>query len=73
MLRFALHGQGQSSQGSTRCHGMPCRGSLPVLQPKKHNRFGYRLSDLNVRPSTDRPRGLLPPLNDRVSTRGVNR
>ena len=25
VLRFALHRQGQDSQVSTRCHGMPCR------------------------------------------------
>src|ERR1035437_1505255 len=82
-------------------HGL--RGSLRVLQLKKHNRFGYRLPDLNVEPSacrwnalrsrlegstvrfgyrlpdlnvepsTDRRKGFLPALNDRVSTLGVSR
>ena len=31
VLRFALHRQDQNSQVSTRCHGMPCRGSTLVL------------------------------------------
>jgi hypothetical protein len=73
MLRFALHEQGQNAQVSTRWHAMACRGSLRVPQLKKHNRFGYRRPELNVQPSTDRPNGFLPTLNDRVSTLGVNR
>jgi hypothetical protein len=73
MVRFALDEQGQNSQVSTRCHDIPGRGSLRVRQLKKHNRFGYRLPDLNVQPSTDRRQGFLPALNDRVSTLGVSR
>ena len=73
MLRFALHAQGQNSQVSTRCHGMPRHGSLPVLQLKSHSSLGYRLQDLNVQRPTDSRSGLLPALNDRVSTRPVSR
>jgi hypothetical protein len=68
MLRFALHAQGQNSPVSTRCHG-----SLPVLQLKSHSSLGYRLQDLNVQRPTDSRSGLLPALNDRVSTRPVSR
>jgi len=66
MLRFALHRQGQNSHVSTRCHGMACRG-LPLLLPNSAG-LGYRPTDLNVSPSSDRPKGLLPARNDRVST-----
>ena len=68
VLRFALHRQGQNSQVSTRCHGMPCRGSLLVLPNSAE--LGYRPTDLNVSPSTDRRKGFLPARNDRVSTLG---
>ena len=71
MLRFAPHRQGQNSQVATRCHGMPCRGSLLVL-PNSVG-LGYRPTGLNVQPSTDRQKGFLPALNDRVSTPGVRR
>ena len=71
MLRFALHAQGQNSQVSTRCHGMPCRGSQLVL-PNGAG-LGYRPTGLNVQPSTDSEKGFLPTLNDRVSTLGENR
>src|ERR1035437_2445949 len=69
VLRFALHRQGQNSQVSTRCHAMPCRGSLLVLPNSV--RLGYRRAGLNVQPSTDRRKGFLPALNDWVSTLGV--
>ena len=69
VLRFALHRQGQNSQVSTRCHAMPCRGSLLVL-PNSVG-LGYRRAGLNVQPSTDRRKGFLPALHDRVSTLGV--
>jgi hypothetical protein len=52
MLRFALHRQGQNSQVSTRCHGMPCRGLTLVLLHSAG--LGYRPTDLNICPSTDR-------------------
>jgi hypothetical protein len=65
VLRFALHRQGQNSQVSTRCHGMPCRSSLLVLLNSVG--LGYRPTGLNVQPSTDRRKGFLPALNDRVS------
>ena len=65
MLRFALHRQGQNSQVSTRCHGMPCRGSLLVL-PNSVG-LGYRPTGLNLQPSTDSRKGFLPALHDRVS------
>lgn len=73
MLRFAFHGLAQSSQVCTRGHAITCRGSLRVQQLKKHNRFADRRPDVNVQPSTDRRRGFLPTLNDRVSTPGVSR
>jgi hypothetical protein len=43
VLRFALHRQGQNSQVSARCHGMPCRSSLLVL-PNSVG-LGYRPTD----------------------------
>jgi hypothetical protein len=72
MLRFALHGQGQNSQVSTRCHGMPCRGSLRFLQLKAQQVW---LSPARAERTTlhRQPEGFLPALNDRVSTLGVNR
>jgi hypothetical protein len=70
MLRSALHGQGQHS---ARWHAMGGRGSLRVRQLVTHNRFGYRLPDLNGQPSTDPRKVFLPALNDRVSTPGVSR
>src|ERR1019366_5125066 len=69
VLRFALHRQDQNSQVSTRCHGMPCRSSLQVL-PNSVG-LGYRPTRLNVNPSTDRRKGFLPALHDRVFTLGV--
>jgi hypothetical protein len=68
MLRFALHRQGQDSHVSTRWHGMPCRGLTLVLPNSAE--LGYRPTDLNVSPSTERANGFLPACNDRVSTRG---
>jgi hypothetical protein len=73
MLRFTLDRQGQSSQVSTRGHAMACRGSRPVLQLKKHDRFGYRRPELNLQPSTDSRKGFLPALGDEVCTLGANR
>jgi len=69
--RFALHRQGQNSHVSTRRHPMACRGSLLVLPDSAG--LGYRPTDLNVSPSTDRPKGFLPALGDRVSTLGETR
>ena len=71
MLRFAIHRQGQNSHVSTRCHGMPCRGSLLVLLNSAG--LGYRPTDLNVSPSTDRRKVFLPARGDRVSTLGAIR
>ena len=68
MCRFALHRQGQSSHVTARCHAMACRGVTLVL-PHSAGR-GYRPTDLNVSPSTDRRMGLLPARNARVSTQG---
>jgi hypothetical protein len=72
MLRFALHRQGQNSQVSTRCHGMPCRGSRNYWSNNRARTtgLGYRPTGSNVQPSTDRRKGFLPALNDRVSTLG---
>jgi len=66
--RFALHRQGQNSQASTRCHGMPCR-SLTLVVPYSAG-LGYRPTDLNVSSSTDRAKGFLPARNDRVCILG---
>jgi hypothetical protein len=68
VLRFALHRQGQNSQVSTRCHGMPCRG-LTLVLPNSAG-LGYRPTGLNVSPSTDWRKGFLPALNGQVSTLG---
>ena len=68
MCRFALHRQGQNSHVAARCRAMAARGSLLVLPPSAG--LGYRPTDLNVQPSTDRRNGSLPALNDRVSTLG---
>src|SRR5450631_580844 len=68
VLRFTLHRQGQNSQVSTRCHGMPCRGSLQLPNSAE---LGYRPTGSNLQPSTDRRNGFLPALNERVSTLGI--
>ena len=68
MLRFALHRQGQNSHVRAHCHAMACRG-LTLLLPDRAG-LGYRPTDLNVFPSTDRRKDFLPARNDRVCTRG---
>ena len=73
MLRFALHRQGRDSQACTRCQAMACRGSLRVPQPKKHNRFGCRLPEVNAQPCTQPRKGSRPRPNNRVLTLGVSR
>jgi len=78
MLRFALHRQGQNSHVSTRCHGMPCRGSRNYWSNNRARTaglgyptgLGYRPTGSNVQPSTDRQKGFLQARNDRVSTLG---
>jgi len=47
---------------------MACLGSLLVLP--NGARLGYRPTDLDVSPPTDRAKGFLPALGDRVSTLG---
>ena len=49
---------------------MPCRG-LTLGLPNSAG-LGYRSTDLNVSPSTDRRKGFPPALNDRASTLGEN-
>ena len=73
MLRFARHRQGQDSRVCTRWHARVCRGSLRHPQLPTHHRFGYRRPELTPQPCTDRRKGFLPALNDRVSTLGANR
>ena len=73
MCRFALHRQGQNCQVCTRGRARGCRGSLPVIQLKKHNRFGYRRPELNLQPPTEARKGFLPARNHRISTLGANR
>ena len=68
MPRIAQHRQGQNSHVSTHCHGMPCRG-LTLVLPNSAG-LGYRPTDLNVSPSTDRRKDFLPARGDRVSTLG---
>jgi len=71
MLRFPLHRQGQNSHVCTRCHPMACR-SLTLVLPNSAG-LGYRPTDLDISPSTDRPKGILPALGERVCTRGETR
>lgn len=66
MLRFALHRQGLNSQVATRCYGMSRRGSLPNSVA-----LGDRTTVRTLSPSTDTRKGLLPALNNQVSTLGV--
>ena len=69
MLRFALHRLGQ---GLPRLHALPtpmvCRGLTLVLPISAG--LGDRPTELNMSPSTDRAKGFLPALGDRVSTTG---
>jgi hypothetical protein len=71
MLRLALHRQGQSSHVPTYWHAMACRGLLLVLPSRA--RPGYRPTDLNVQPATDRAKGLPPDRKGRAGTREVIR
>ena len=66
--RFALHRQGQSSHVCTRWRAMACRGSLLVLPHRAG--LGYRPTERDVSPSTDRRKGFLPALSDGVCTSG---
>ena len=68
MCRFALHRQGQNSHVAARCHAMAGRG-LTLVLPNSAG-LGYRPTDLNVSPSTDRRKDFLPARGDRVSTLG---
>ena len=68
MLKFALHRQGQNSHVCTRWHAMACRG-LALVLPYSAG-LGYRPTELNVQPPTNRRKSLLPAPNDRVSTLG---
>ena len=68
MCRFALDRQGQRSHVAARWRAMAWRGSLLVLPHCAG--LGYRPTDLNVSPFTDRAKGFLPAGNDRVSTLG---
>ena len=72
MCRFALDRQGQNSQVWARGRAMPCRGSLPVLQVRKHNRFGCRSPELDLQPATEPRKVCLPALGDRVPAVGAN-
>ena len=68
MCRFALDRQSQNSHVAARCRAMAARGSLLVLPHSAG--LGYRPTDLNLSPSTDRAKGSLPALGDGVSTLG---
>ena len=68
MCRYALHRQGQKAHVSTCCHAMAAR-SVTVVLPHTAGR-GYRPTELNICPSTDRPKGLFPAPGDRVCTPG---
>jgi hypothetical protein len=69
MLRFVLRSQGQGSQVSTRCDGMPCRSPLryrqagPGLVSVKHVR--------ELIPSTAGKKGFCPAHSNAVLTVGV--
>jgi hypothetical protein len=64
--RFALDRQGQNSHVWPRGRAMACRGVTLVLPSSAG--LGYRRAGLNLQPSTDRAKGLLPARSDRVST-----
>ena len=68
MSRFALHRQGQNSHVCTRWHAVACRGLTPV--PPHSAGLGYRPTERTVSPCTDRRKGFLPALGDRVPTLG---
>ena len=68
MSRFALHRQGQNSHVCTRWHAMACRG-LTLVLPYSAG-LGYRPTERNVSPGTDRRKGFLPARNDRFLTLG---
>ena len=70
MVRFVFHRQGQDCQVCARSRA-GSRGSLRVLELKKHNRFGYRRPELDLQPCAERRRGFLPARNDRVCTLGA--
>jgi hypothetical protein len=69
VYRFALHGQSQNSHICSRCQRRPCRH--PTLAAPNRAGSGYRPTELNVQPSTDRPEGFVPVASDRVRTLGV--
>jgi hypothetical protein len=68
MCRFALHRQGQNSTSAraAHAHGLP---RLLLVLPNSAG-LGYRPTDLNVSPCTDRRTGFLPGRGDRVFTLG---
>jgi hypothetical protein len=68
MCRFAFHTQGQNPHACTRSRVAACRG-LTLVLPNSAG-LGYRPTDLNVSPSTDRAKGFAPAVNGRVSTLG---
>ena len=68
MCRFALHRQGQNSHVAARIRAMASRG-LTLVLPHTAG-MGYRPTDPNASPCTDRAKGFLPALGDRVCTRG---
>ena len=67
--RFALHRQGHNSQVPARWQASPWRGSL--LVPPNSLGPGYRRAGLNATPSTDRRKGFLSALPERVCTLGA--
>jgi hypothetical protein len=68
MGTFALHRQGQGSQVCTRSHAMTYLGPALVLPERLEG--GYRPTELNMQPSTDRRKGFLPARGGRASTLG---
>ena len=72
MCRFAFDRPRQYCQVCARWPAMACGGSLPVLQLKEHNRFGYRRPELNLQPCTEIRKIFLPARNDRVPALGAN-
>jgi hypothetical protein len=72
MCRFALDRQGQSFEVWARGRARACRGSLPVVQLRKHNRFGCRRPELDLQPATESRKSFLPALDNRVPAVGAN-
>ena len=71
MLRFALDTKSQDwpSLHALARHGLAWFPAVPASEEAEQ--VGYRLSALNVQSSTERRKGFLAGLNERVCTQGA--